>query len=202
MPVSAATDAIERQPVIPDPVLPIVSVSQGRFPHRVVVQSCGQHHRNRRSGAMMQPARIELDLESVSRSPVSGLVTAGIWIRADGQDFPANGWTDSAVVILATLEEGVLRLLRGDSASERVSFMEGPFVVGVDGTRVGPWSMALVQRKRSGDVETSATVEREPFVQSLIHASDRILRICRYREWETVDSIRLANATTALRRFV
>ena len=147
----------------------------------------------------MELARVELDEANVSCSSLSGLVTAGVWLRTGEEYFPGKGWDDFAVVIVAAWVDASLQLLRGDRQSVQIEFMDGPYAIGI--TRVTPreWSLTLVERRRSGQVERFLTADAGPLVDSLVDVSDRLVRMCQQRGWVSPDSERLAALVDSLR---
>ena len=146
----------------------------------------------------MDVARIQTDEVSLGRSEVSGLVTAGIWLKVNEVDFPAKGWGDFAVVVLAAWVDAVERLLRGASTHEQVHFMDGPYMVEITSARSGGWRLVLIEERQSGRRTQSATIDPRPLVESIVQASEALLIVCRERSWETTDSVRLGASIARL----
>lgn len=151
---------------------------------------------------MTATAFVELDEADLAKSPVSGSVTAGIWLHVAGLDFPANGWDDFAVAILSAWTDAATRLLQGASVQEEVHFMEGPYFVKIEAQTPSVWRLSLVERKQSGDLERSVLVTPAPLVDSILFASDSIRKMCRDRGWETVEGTRLSESTDRLRLLI
>lgn len=149
--------------------------------------------------ADLDVARLELDELKLGRSRVTGLVTAGIWLRLSGRDFPGTGWVDFAVVILAAWADVSVQLLRGRSSMARVDFMDGPFHVEITPLARNEWRLLLVESRVSRQIEEAVRVDAGQLVASLIGASARILTTCHQRGWESQDSQRLAALLPILR---
>jgi hypothetical protein len=56
-------------------------------------------------------------------------MTGVVFVELNGSPFPARGWNDFPLVFLDAWARGLLRLLRNESRSERVYFMEGPYCI-------------------------------------------------------------------------
>jgi hypothetical protein len=151
---------------------------------------------------VIETAFVELDEVDLARSPVSGSVTAAIWLHVGGIDFPARGWDDFALAILAAWSNAAIRLLQGASIQEEVQFMEGPYFVKIGTLPSHAWRLSLVERSQSGNMERSVLVTPAPLVDSILYASDTILKMCRDRGWETADVIRLTESTGRLRSLI
>lgn len=147
----------------------------------------------------MDAVHFELDASTVGRSPVSGLVTAGIWLRTSRCDFPATGWDDFAVLILSAWADASLRLRRNEARSSRVDFMDGPYHVEISPAAPDKWRLVLVETRRFHRADSELTVDSGKLVESLIDASTRLLTICEQRGWESPDSDRLAALLPMLR---
>lgn len=147
----------------------------------------------------VQVARVELDDSNAGRSDLTGLVTAGIWLRTGTSYFPAQGWDDFAVVILAAWTDASLRLLRGERATARVDFMDGPFSVRIAPVAPNEWRLVLVEKRQSGQLEQVVTVDTVRLVESLIETSARLVETCQKCGWESADSARLVALSATLR---
>lgn len=147
----------------------------------------------------MDTIRFELDASTIDRSRVSGLVTAGIWLRTSRLDFPATGWNDFAVLILSAWADASLRLRRNEARSSRVDFMDGPYHVEISLAAPDKWRLALVKTRQSGRTQSELTVESDRLIESLAETSATLLAICEQRGWKTRDSDRLAGLVPLLR---
>jgi len=147
----------------------------------------------------MDLARVVFDESDADVSEVSGVATGGIWLRVGRLEFPATGWNDFAVVVLAGWADAALRLLEGDSTRRQIYFMDGPYAVEMTAAPGGAWRLVLVERRRSGRRTHSVSVDPAPLVESITEAADRLLTICQKRGWLTSDPAQLADTVAQLR---
>src|SRR5262245_40886536 len=131
--------------------------------------------------------QVEVEEDQAGRSG-AGAVFAGVLLRVNVGAFPAERWTDFAIVILASLADLSVRLLRGDATGGVVRFMEGPYVVEVAATSSDGWRVALIEDRAQRIVRHDGLFEREPFLQSLLAAGDRMLAVCQEQGWRSSDS--------------
>jgi len=146
----------------------------------------------------MQQARISIGKDVLGRS-AAGLVYTKLSLEVNGLSFPHAEWTDFAIVVLSWWCAAALRLLEGQSGPVEVSFMDGPFLVEVRPISREIWHLALVENGLRPAVKYSASVESNPFVESILHASKLVLQICQDYSWWSSDAEALASAAAALR---
>lgn len=126
-----------------------------------------------------------------------GPTTGDIAVMVGGVVFPDPGWNDFVVVILDAWALALPRLLRGESQSERVHFMEGPYAVDI--SRIDASSIrlcAIEGRDRQVACAEGATVG---FAESVVSASQDVLRACRDGGAWTRDAEQLDRALSDLR---
>ena len=119
-----------------------------------------------------------VDAESV-RVRSERPVTANMWLLFDAAEFPMPGWNDFAVVILGWWVAALLRLMHGETESETVNFMDGPYAVEVGNLRNGKLFFRAL--KGPGRQIESAAGEAlvGAFVNGLLSQSRAVLRACR-----------------------
>ena len=88
--------------------------------------------------------------------------------------FPAKGWNDFVVVLLDALVSSLLRIVEDKSSTERVHFMEGPYVIELRRPNAMLQIRAIERRGRDqqkGFVETRAV----EFIESVLGSAQAIL---------------------------
>lgn len=95
---------------------------------------------------MNSDTRLVLSIESIRDGSV-GPDTGEIWFVLDGVAFPQEGWNDFVVVVLCAWTSALVRIVRGASTHERVSFFEGPYSVELTKSEDG----SLLIEGRGGD---------------------------------------------------
>jgi hypothetical protein len=142
-------------------------------------------------------ARIEIDMSELGRS-AANLITAGIRLRVDDAAFPHAGWTDAVVVVLSWWADAAARVLRERGQVVEVRFMEGPFLVSVQGAEEGRWRLELVEAGPRRRVRMNCCVNSASLIESLVAACERTLAGCSDRGWST-DTKTLEQALARLR---
>lgn len=140
--------------------------------------------------------RIETNPSTLSRSSM-GQMAGEIWVTLDALAFPAAGWSDSVVVVVATWLADASSLLRGGSGFAIFRFMDGPFairatyvannVLRLEGTRAG----------RSVD-GACIDVSVAEFRKQLIAVARMLLNECRARGWLDRDVESLSRGLSAV----
>src|SRR5688572_22893418 len=100
-----------------------------------------------------------VETASLHRSDV-GSVTGEIHLRLGSDAFPETGWSDFPIVILSWWIGALLALLRGESRSEDLQFMDGPLVVRLsdDGAAELKYR-AIIRGGRDADVVLSGRLD-------------------------------------------
>lgn len=127
--------------------------------------------------------------------------TADIRLQIDGIHFPDPHWNDFAVVILGWWALALSRLTRGESTTEQLYFMDGPYFVQVALASNGNLQFQAFRRGLE-EPEARATGE-EPmiqFVRQLVSQSRQFLKMCKQQRWWSEDAEVLKSSIAALGR--
>lgn len=147
----------------------------------------------------MKEARLVVDATTVLvRS--SGPATGDIALVIGGITFPGPGWNDFVIVILGAWLSALARLVRKESAGERVHFMEGPFAV--DMKRLENGTIRLRALERPDGERAVLAVPPLALVENAVAAADDVLRICRDKAHRSDDVDQLEATTMLLREEV
>ncbi|MCB1020413.1 MAG: hypothetical protein KDC27_10820 [Acidobacteria bacterium] len=122
----------------------------------------------------------------------NGPVTAGIWFATDSSGFPMVGWTDFIVVILGWWVAAILRLLREDSGTERVYFMDGPYAVEVSKSAWGRLHLRMFAGPGEGQEVATGEADVTHFIAELSRQSQKLLDECELQGWWSPDADTLA----------
>lgn len=145
------------------------------------------------------PRSVELRIDTqVAKRTSAGVVVAGITLHVDEVTFPAERWTDFAEVVLHVLTEAALSLLRGVSVPIEVRFMEEPYVLELSSVSATRWRVALVEDRLIREIRSIHEFSANELVDDLVAGSERLLSLCRERNWWSTDSDRLQSAVRAL----
>jgi hypothetical protein len=142
-----------------------------------------------------------VDANQLTRSP-SGLISGGIWLRVDGRAFPAEGWADSVVVVLAWWADAALDLIRGITGAREIHFMEGPYLVRVQAASAGEWRLDLIERGIHEVARGTVMVDARALARDIVESSAQTLAACREHSWSSPDAIRLQAEVTRLGHLV
>ena len=143
----------------------------------------------------MQSLRVVVDLERVGKTR-AGPVFTGIAMRADGEAFPSESWTDFAVVVLSWWIPAMSRVY-ADGQREELRFMEGPYWAEVWRDADG-WAADLVEDHAERVVRT-IRFDPQELARSLIDAADATLRLCRDNHWWSSDAENLEASVSTFR---
>jgi hypothetical protein len=122
-----------------------------------------------------------------------GPAIAGIWLETGGDGFPMVGWTDFVVKVLGWWSASVLSLLRNNSGTELVNFMDGPYAVEVSKVQSGKLQFRMLAGPSGGREVAAGEANVERFVGELTTQSRKLLDECRQREWWSPDAESLAS---------
>lgn len=122
---------------------------------------------------MMSKKIVDVLPETFS-SAMSGSVCGQVFMRIDGEAFPAEAWNDFVVYFLWELSEATSKILRDASrrAVEEVSFREGPYFVEISWAAKGT---LLVRGMYRGDAKVERIrmlAEVGEFVEDLMTSSE------------------------------
>ncbi len=129
-----------------------------------------------------------------------GPATGDIWLVIDGRKFPILGWNDFVVVILNFWATALTRLIRDDSKSEIIDFMEGAYCVVVTMTTPTTLKVCAFEgdgRRVKGPV---GEVPLEQVVLELTSQSREILAECKKQNWWSKDADILLSSITELEK--
>jgi hypothetical protein len=139
--------------------------------------------------AMTGETRLVIELGRLNVR-TQGPAIAGIWLETGGFEFPMVGWSD---VVLGWWSAAILRLMRNNSATERVHFMDGPYAVGVSKTQSGKLQLRMFAGPGGGRAVAVGEADVRGFVSDLVTQSRKLLDECRLREWWSLDAEALAS---------
>jgi hypothetical protein len=118
-----------------------------------------------------------------------GSIWGEIWCQlSQGQNFPEARWSDLVVAVLGWWLESIVTLVDGRKRNATMTFMDGPFQVNVFAKRMDSWEAELVARRVAGDqVLHRVEFAPDPFIDSLIQASEDVLEECAKNGWTTAN---------------
>jgi hypothetical protein len=134
------------------------------------------------------------------RTRKPGPATGDIWVVIDGREFPMCGWNDFVVVILNFWTTALMRLIRNDSKSEIVDFMDGPHCVVITMTTPTTLRLRALEgdgRRLKGPV---GEVPVEQIILELTSQSHEILAECKKQGWWSKDADILLSSITELEK--
>lgn len=141
------------------------------------------------------PLTIVLDESSFAKG--GSLVTAELWLDADGRAFPSARWSDFVVVIVGWWANALVEL--GDEPEVDWTFMDGPWSARlsvVDGGRI---EARLLDGHGDATRELSrTTVARAALVEQLRTVGATVIAICERNDWRSGDLERLRDALARL----
>jgi CheY-like chemotaxis protein len=119
----------------------------------------------------------------------NGSIFGEVWCQfGRDQSFPEVRWSDFVVVVLGWWLENIVTLVDGRKRNATISFMDGPFEVNVFAKRMDSWDAEFVARRVAGDQVLHRVVfAPDPFIDSLIQASEAILQTCAENDWISAD---------------
>lgn len=144
---------------------------------------------------MAEPQLALVVVPTSIRSNGRGPVTGDIWIVADREPFPAVGWNDFVVVVLAAFGNALGRIVRG-SKKEIVYFMEGPYEVHVEPAVGGVLACTVDERNRT---RHSVVVPAAELIASAVDSSTAVLLQCREDGCWSPDADELNDVVSMLR---
>ena len=136
---------------------------------------------------MTTETKLVTDLGRLHVRP-QGPVTAGIWLVTGDTEFPMVGWSDFAVVILGWWMAALLRLLRNESRTERVHFMDGPYAVEISRTALGTLHFRMLAGRSGGHQVATGEAEIRKFICELTAQSQKLLDECKVHGWWSADA--------------
>lgn len=150
---------------------------------------------------MTYPPHITVDPDTLALTDGGG-ITGRISISIAGNEFPADDWRDFVVVILGWVTAALRRVIENVGISERVHFMEGPYILDVHALEGG--RIALLASRRGEVIEELAAdyASAKEFALEVIAASRQILRACSHRGFANRDIETLEHDVDELSRSV
>jgi hypothetical protein len=134
-----------------------------------------------------------VDTDSLHQSSSrSRSITAAIWWRANETTFPAERWSDFAVVVLGWWIEAALELL--DCGGTTVfRFMDGPFGVRASApSRSDTWVLGFERNDKPWDRSPGQVIAaREGIIRGLHSAGVKMLEACEKKRIESPDLMSL-----------
>jgi hypothetical protein len=127
----------------------------------------------------MNELQILVSPESMHKGDHS--ITGQCAVRAGGEAFPEQAWSDFVVVLLGWW----LRALATAEAGEttELSFMDGPYLVSVEPIDGGAARLEFVNERISGEVVKKATVSLKQALEACQLAASTVLDACHERGW-------------------
>jgi hypothetical protein len=129
-----------------------------------------------------------------------GPVTGGVWLSVGGRDFPASKWNDFVVVVLGWWAKAMHELVQGRVNHVEVHFMDGPYLVELNNRSPSEWDLRLVETGGLNKLRAQTSIAPGPLVESVMAASEAVLRECRKMSLWSVDTDALAEHLSALRQ--
>ena len=129
----------------------------------------------------------------------SGLIIGEMSVNIEGVFFPAPGWSDFAIAVLAGWADAIVDLLNGSVRRAELRFMDGPFAVIVERKDHSMWRVELTEFKQREKESRAFAARPEQLAGSILEAAARASGECRRRRWESRDTESLARAVNRLR---
>jgi hypothetical protein len=127
-----------------------------------------------------------VDTETLKFNGV-GLPTGNIWLEIDGKPFPMRCWNDFIVVLLGWWTGALLKLIRGESVSEDVGFMDGPYTVEVAAISSEMFRLRALQGEDRTDEICAGEVVAKDFIQKVILQARDVLNACQQNVYRSKD---------------
>lgn len=147
----------------------------------------------------MSKVSLAVDVETL-RISSSGAITANIWLKIGGREFPAGNWNDFVVVIVGWWAAALQKLLKGSSDQELIDFMDGPYVVEIRNAPPDKFVVKGLQGANRNVEVAVGEIEAMPFIAQFIDCAQNLLDSCRDRSFRTSDIETLQIYLHALRR--
>jgi hypothetical protein len=142
----------------------------------------------------MKQVRLETRTDT-ARLTGSRNVSAGLWLKVDGQAFPAEGWNDFVVLVLIEWADALLGLLNREDQGFDVRFYEGPYYARLTVVSPGSCQLLLVEDKLPPREVGQFTVGIQPLAEGVVQAARIILETCKDNGWTDRYSEQLAART-------
>lgn len=143
----------------------------------------------------MSKVTVSVDPSSILQG--AGPTTGDITVTLGDIVFPQPRWNDFAVVILEAWASALLRLLRAASKAERIHFMEGPYAVDI--SRLDGGALRVRALERPNQERACVDVRSLGLVESVLVSAEQTLKICRDRNFWSMDAERLEQELPSLR---
>lgn len=136
----------------------------------------------------MGEVRLRVDASSLSRSGMSGTISAGVWLESDDGAFPEQGWDDWALLVVSDLAAATRALTPGRHSRQNVRFFEGPHTVGLTLRPDATLDVTLTDGHRTGQSQT--VHGRWPvWVASVETAGSELVSACTSGGWSEVEEV-------------
>lgn len=122
-----------------------------------------------------------------------------IWLRLAQVPFPAEGWRDLVIPVLAALTEACLGAAQGDPGPLEVHFMKGPFLLELEAQGENLKLRALRTDRSLGFV-ASAVTPWAPFARQVLGAAVEALVASEDAGTTSLDDERLSAGVKRLRQ--
>jgi hypothetical protein len=143
---------------------------------------------------------VVLDKDTMQQH-ASGSITGVVVWRFNGHVFPDEAWNDFVTVVLSWWTTAIVRLLNGNTTSETMDFMDGPYSVlcnCVDNSV----ECRFVDRRTESRTLASCSGETRELGRSILAAGKNALRFCHERQWTNADIQTLEKEVNALRKLI
>ena len=129
---------------------------------------------------------IVISEESI-RQHSSGQITGIIYWQIGDQCFPDSKWDDFIVVIIGWWAEAIVKLMNGDSSSEVLSFMDGPFLLRCT-TTTNVVRCEFIDPRLEDSIVQIWLGNLHEIGQTALDVGNNILRICQTRNFYNHDT--------------
>lgn len=124
-----------------------------------------------------------------------------LWLSLAQVPFPAQGWRDLVIPVLAALVDGCLATAKEGSGPHQVTFMRGPYLLELEAQGSNLKIRALRTDRNLGFV-ASAVTEWASFARQVLGAAVEALLASEDADTTTLDDERLAASVKRLRQAV
>lgn len=121
---------------------------------------------------------VEPDTYELTASNIIGK----IYVQANDEVYPDNGWTDFGVTIIGWWMNAITELLDESASKVSCEFMDGPFRFDVEVMKNNDWRVSFVEeRAEREEYKWQGILKAHEVTDGIIAAARTLLEMCRSR---------------------